>query len=79
MSSNDEPMVMLTCRVPRMLRDRVDELKAASGAEDRSEVIRRLLADGTRRALAAANHPARLALRDHQPDPAAGPRAPHEA
>lgn len=68
---------MLTCRVPRLLRDRIDQLQQASGAEDRSEVVRRLLADGTRRALAAANHPARLP--DDRTDPPAGPRAPHPA
>lgn len=58
--SSDEPMVMFTCRVPRLLRDRVDELVQRTGAKDRSEVTRRLLADGTRRALAAAAHPALL-------------------
>lgn len=72
---SDEPMVMLTCRVPRLLRDRVDELASRTAPEgekpDRSVAVRRLLADGTRRALAAATHPALLPDDLRPPGPAA--------
>lgn len=73
-----DPMVMLTCRVPAPMKAALTELARRSEPSpegeqpDRSDVTRRLLADGIRRAFAAANHPARLPD-DLRPD-AAAPR-----
>lgn len=69
-------MVVTPFRLPRTMRDQLDRIVAASDVPDRSALARRFLADGIRRALSAADHPA-LLPDDLRPNPAAAPRAPH--
>lgn len=61
-----EPMVLLTCRVPALMKAELEALAAEAippvpGVRvDRSMILRQLLADGIRRARAAGRHPALL-------------------
>jgi metal-responsive CopG/Arc/MetJ family transcriptional regulator len=66
-------MVVTPFRLPRTMREELDRLVPLTGLPDRSALVRRLLADGIRRARAARDHPALL------PDdlrPPAGPPGP---
>jgi metal-responsive CopG/Arc/MetJ family transcriptional regulator len=66
-------MVLISLRVPRVLLEQVDALAADAGV-DRSTVIRRMAADGVRRARAAARYTARYTARlaGEPPPPGAG-------
>lgn len=65
-------MVVTPVRLSRAMRAELDRLVTLTGVSDRSALVRRMLADGIRRAHASSRHPALL------PDdlrPPAGPPA----
>jgi hypothetical protein len=64
--SSEPPMVMLSFRVPAPMKAELEALAEDASPSpggrrpDRSDVARRMLADGIRRARVAHRHPARL-------------------